>query len=534
MDLKDKVLSTARRGGVDGPVLSLYYEMLDNDIDFDVDERIASYSLAAEDVEGRVLFPLVESGKHAWTYTSSILAHAFRVRGYEPMFLVCDGDLGMCPRQFDRGESPATCSKCHYKGNRILQQFGFDHATVGEVLPSGYEPPSLGGYDDLRDVTYRDVHVSTFALGSTRQALRKYHVDFEDPEEGRVYRELLRNSLVLVDALEALLDRTSIDVAIGSRPVYMYEGMLLEVAANRGLDARTYHASGFRSEKILFGDLSNEHSHQTFTDADYVEEVLSTPLSDNKCVEVDNIMAGRQDGSEVRVHYTEGANETVEAEDSETVLGLFTHVLWDAAIEVEQIIFEDIFEWVTETIEYVGTKDDTRLIIKPHPGELGRKTNEKMYDWIHDNVADVPDNVDVLRPDTDVDTYKLIEQLDAGLVYASTVGLEMAYYGYPAVVVGKAHYRDFDFTFDPDTLAEYCDMIDSAAELEVTPEMRDRARRYAHLLLVRKELDFPYYSVSGFDHTAYRDVEHDDLTPGNEPFDTIVDCILAGDPVVRS
>lgn len=534
MGLKDEVLSTARRGGVDGPLLSLYYEALDNGIEIDVDERIASYSLADEDIEGRVLFPLVESGKDAWSYVSSILAHAFRVRGYEPVFLVCDGDLGFCPRQFDRGESIATCSKCHYKGNRILRQFGFDHVTVGEILPPDYEPPSLDEFDDLRDVTYRGVHISTFALGSTRQVLRKYHVDFTDPDEGRVYRELLRNSLALVDALEALLDRNAVDVAIGSRPVYMYEGMLLEVAANRGLEARTYHASGFRSEKILFGDLSNEHSHQTFTDADYVESVLSTPLTTAQRDEIDEIMAGRQDGSEVRVHYTEGAEQAADVDDSQTVLGMFTHVLWDAAIEVEQVLFDDIFEWVTETIEYVGELENTRLVVKPHPGEVGRETNEKMYDWIHDNVATIPENVEVLRPNTDVDTYKLIEQLDAGLVFTSTVGLEMAYYGYPAVVVGKAHYRDFDFTFDPDTLTEYRHIIDMAVDLEVTPEMRDRARRYAHLLLIRKEFEFPYYSVSGFDHTTYRRVEQDDLTPGNEPFDTIVDCILAGEPVVKS
>lgn len=533
MDPLNGILNTARRGGVDRPLLSLYYDTLDNGVDFEVDERIASYSLADEDVKGRVLFPLVEGAKHAWTYISSILGHAFRVRGYEPVFLLCDGDLGLCPVKINREETPATCAKCHFRGERILRQFGFDHLTVGEVLPEGYEPPSLAEFDDLSAATYRGIDVSTFTLGFTRQVLRKYHVDFDNPEEGRIYRELLRSALTLVDAINELFDRESFDLAIGSRPVYMYEGMLLEVAANRGASARTYHASTFRSEKIMFGDLSNEHSHPVFTDADYVEEGLSTPLTDDQRAEIDEIMAGRQDGSEVRVHYMEGADDTVDADNSETLLGLFTHVVWDAAIEVERILFDDMFEWVEETIEYVGTRDDTRLVVKPHPGEVGRETNEKMYDWIHANIDDIPANVDVLQPDTDVNTYKLIEQLDAGLVYTSTVGLEMAYYGYPAVVVGKAHYRDYDFTFDPSAVDEYRSMIDSAGDLKVTEEMRDRARRYAYFLLVRKEQDFPYYSVSGFDHTAFRPVSHDDLTPGNETFDTIVDCILADEPVVR-
>jgi hypothetical protein len=532
MDTRSEVINLAAKAGVDRPLLHLYYDILGNDIELDVDERIASYTLAEEDRKGRVLFPLVEGGKHAWSYISSILGHAFRTRGYEPVFLLCDGCLSFCPRRAQQDDDPSTCRKCHYRGDRILSRFGHDHLTVSGLLPDDYQPPAIESVETARNRVHNGVEISEFALASTRQILKRYHVDFDDPEEGETYRRLVQNAAVLVDAMNELLDTREIDYVIGSRPVYMYEGMLLEVANQREIPARTYASSGYRSEKINFGDMTNRHTNQIYTDYDYVQGVLEEPLTEAEATEIDRVMEGRQDGSEARVHYTKGANQSIETTEGETTLGMFTNVLWDAALEIERIVFDDIFDWVTKTIDYVGGDEEIRLVVKPHPGEVGR-TNESMYDWIQENLGPLPSNVDLLRPDTDVDTYELIEDLDGGLVYNSTVGLEMAYYGYPVVVAGMTHYRDLRFTFDPTTFDEYTSFIDSADELTVTDEMRDRARRYAHLVFVRKQLDFPFHSVTGYGLGELRPVSHDDLTPGNPTFDTIVESIIAGEPVVQ-
>ena len=55
----------------------------------------------------------------------------------------------------------------------------------------------------------------------------------------------------------------------------------------------------------------------------------------------------------------------------------------------------------------------------------------------------------MIAPTEKVNTYDLIAAADVGLVYTTTVGLEMAMCGIPVIVVGDTHYRERGFTNDP-------------------------------------------------------------------------------------
>jgi hypothetical protein len=56
----------------------------------------------------------------------------------------------------------------------------------------------------------------------------------------------------------------------------------------------------------------------------------------------------------------------------------------------------------------------------------------------------------------------LIEIADLGIVYTTTVGLEMAMSGVPVVVAGQTHYRNKGFTLDPDSWDSYFALLDQA------------------------------------------------------------------------
>ncbi|MFC6988725.1 hypothetical protein ACFQJD_08385 [Haloplanus sp. GCM10025708] len=140
----------------------------------------------------------------------------------------------------------------------------------------------------------------------------------------------------------------------------------------------------------------------------------------------------------------------------------------------------------------------------------------------------------VLPPSTDVDTYELVDQLDVGIVYTSTVGLEMAYEGLPVVVGGDTHYRGCGFTTDPVDPEEYRATLRNLDALEASPETVQRARRYAHLLFVRKHVAFPYFTTEGAQSYQLRPVDHDELTPGNDLWDHIVESILNREPILST
>ena len=67
---------------------------------------------------------------------------------------------------------------------------------------------------------------------------------------------------------------------------------------------------------------------------------------------------------------------------------------------------------------------------------------------------ELPDHVRAVPPESDISTYDLIELADVGLVYTTTVGLEMAMRGIPVIVAGQTHYRGKGFTTDPGSVED--------------------------------------------------------------------------------
>jgi hypothetical protein len=56
----------------------------------------------------------------------------------------------------------------------------------------------------------------------------------------------------------------------------------------------------------------------------------------------------------------------------------------------------------------------------------------------------------------------LIDIADLGLVYTTTVGMEMAMSGVPTIVAGHTHYRGKGFTLDPAGWEEFFELLNQA------------------------------------------------------------------------
>ena len=71
-----------------------------------------------------------------------------------------------------------------------------------------------------------------------------------------------------------------------------------------------------------------------------------------------------------------------------------------------------------------------------------------MVDVIDRLLPELPEHIHLIKPKDKVNTYDIVEITEIGLVYTTTVGMEMAMSGIPAIVVGNTHYRGRGFTFD--------------------------------------------------------------------------------------
>jgi len=525
--IERRVLEVADSVGL-GPQFVEAFDAVTGMADFDVDPEIRNYSLPDEDVEGHVLFPVIE-GDNRNAYRYYILAHAFRCRGYRPIVPLCDADLGLCMRKAADWPSDAICNVCHHYGSEMAEAFGIQTTPLAALIPDDREY-DLEQHAEPDPEPYRGIDVSGFAGASTRKHFRKFHLSETGVERDR-YLQFVETACELVDAMHELFDRYDIRTAFANDAVYVYGGIPLAVAEDRGVVAYS-HGRGYRDGTVQFGRTSNRSVLQPFTEYDHLKRIIDTPLSDTQRERADEIMAGRQTGGEVRHQYTPATSESIN-DDGKVVAGMFTNLIWDASLEGDKTPFSDAFEWITDTINWFTDHPDNQLIVKVHPAEAKRGTNEGVAEWIRDRYGELPENISILPPDTSVNTYRMLDDIDVALVYTSTVGLEMAYNGGASIVAGDTHYRDLGFTYDATSRQEYQSLLDRMGELEVGDETITRSRRYVYHLYVRKHIDFPYYRT---DPDTFEiellPVSHQDTVPGAEPFDTICSRSLHGEPIL--
>lgn len=525
MDAKRTVFSLLSSAGLGQRSLQLYDAVASWPDIPDVDPAIREYEIPAAERKGSVLIPVVAGLGNP--YFHCLVGHAFRVRGYEPLMLFCESDLPLCFRK-EAPKDEVSCDECRYYGQKTLDAFGIEPVPIDDHVGGEYQAAMPDPPEPGREVTYKGIPISEYAMASARKFLKQYHLDEDDEWDRAVYRSFLQSGAILAEATDSVLSEYDVTATIGANGAYVYGGVPMALSEHR--DVTTYCFSmGKSDQKIMVG--GDKTRLPLFTDPEEVERRLGRDLSPGQREEIDAMMEGRADGSTARVQWSGDSSERIDVRESERVVSLFTNLMWDASLEVEhRSAFEGPYEWVRASIEHFDAQDEDTLVIKPHPAEVVRGTNEGMAQWIRDEFEELSDSVEVLDPDTEIGPYGLLNGSDVALVWNSTIGLEAAYRGVPTVVAGVAHYRDFGFTYDPDTPQRYREMLDRDS-LEMDEQMRARARRYAYLFFVAKQLDFPFYR-SAQTSREYLPVRQEQFTAGNETFDRLVDGVVNEKPVL--
>jgi len=122
-----------------------------------------------------------------------------------------------------------------------------------------------------------------------------------------------------------------------------------------------------------------------------------------------------------------------------------------------------------------------------------------MVSVVHSVLPKLPEHIKLIGPTDAVNTYDLIDVADIGLVYTTTVGLEMAMNGLPVVVAGRTHYRGRGFTHDPDSWVSYYKLLGSITEnpsnFRLSRTQIQSAWAYAYCFFFEYPLPFPWHLV---------------------------------------
>lgn len=357
-----------------------------------------------------------------------------------------------------------------------------------------------------------------------------------DPASAIYQLRLERNTFAAQVAYN-LLREIKPDLVIVPNGTIQEHGVIYRVARFLKIETNTYEFGDQRQHIWL---ANNQEVMQQQTD-ELWEAKKDKPLNDEKMTRLKNLFSARQRGALVENFArlwqgtpAKGALEAREALhlDERPVVLLATNVLGDSLTLGRQIFSANMAEWITRTLQYFLGRPDVQLVIRIHPGEV-LTHGLTMSEVVKSVAPTLPEYIHLVGATDKVNTYDLIEVADLGLVYTTTVGMEMALNGVPVIVAGKTHYRGRGFTIDPDNWVNYYKTIGQVLEdlekFQMTREKVDLTWRYAYRFFFEYPRPFPWHLVRMWEDYAERPLDEVLADKGSDYLKTL--DYLAGKPV---
>jgi hypothetical protein len=472
---------------------------------------------------------------------TTILAEALELRGHRTIAVHCDREIPWC---CDTGSYPGLradqCEVCFRVARKVRDLSGLDTRWLSSYVGAHERAAAremMDGVadDDMSAVTFDGLPIGEIVRHSVAHFLRTDAVDDPDPVTRQTYRTWSVGAIALTSAWRRVLEDIKPDAIVMLSGYFMPERICLELARRMNIHVVTYEI-GTGSETLVF-------DHDRGIDYDMAWEwmtVKDRPLRPDQIQRVrDRLAVRRVGGGHVVSYWTVREDDPARvaaalALDERPTAVLYTNVVWDSAIFGKDLFFPNMESWVLWTIEWFRDHPEFQLVVRAHPAEAVYPSQKSgsVAERIRVRVGALPQNVRLVDPTSSLSSYQIANEAQVALVYASTMGLELAAEGLPVIVSGDVHYRGKGFTDDPRSIDEYSAMLASrlAMDSTLTEPQLEQALRYAHYFFF--ELGRPIRFLSyerASEMPALRITSQAALEPGVDPvLDRICAAIVDG------
>lgn len=477
------------------------------------------------------------------------ILHALRVRGAEVRIAACDGLYSDCD-VFWAATQPRdqlSCTRCQAHVAGLAAGFGLPFRWLGRwLLPeevreaerfaAGLAP------DQLLDACYSSWPVGRWVESSVHSHLRRSHLDPADPEVVEALRSWVGSGLVACFALQRLIDDVRPDVLLVFSGRLSSTRIAFELARERSVRV-VCHERGLRPETLrIFVDERCTSLAGLRAAWDAWRDV---PLIPDERDRVLAHMSARSEGRELGWKaFSPPAGEPAEVRaqlslrTDRPVFALFTSSDDEGIAEEDfQSCFPDQMDWVRQTLDFAGAHPELDLVVRVHPNTAGKFAtgdNLTQLGALRALAPHVPGNVRFVWPEDPISSYTLMELADVALTYRSTVALEMACVGKPALVAAGCAVHGLEFVRTVRSPASYradLEELHPAVRRFDAGAVRAAALRFAYLLFFRWTVPFPLVRMpdphSG--ELAWSTV--DALRPGRDSgLDRVCRAVLEGVP----
>jgi hypothetical protein len=341
--------------------------------------------------------------------------------------------------------------------------------------------------------------VKLVSLRDTQYTLQIEQVSLDS----ELYSLRLQRNQAAAHAAFSYLNRHRPDVVILPNGTILEFGVIYQVARFLELPTVTYEF-GEQRDRIWLAHNAEVMRQETTA---LWQERKDIALNQNQQDQVRKLFASRQRASlwenfsrRWQGVPSEGGKQASQllGLDGRPIVLLATNVIGDSLTLGRQIFSDSMTTWLERTVRYFANRSDVQLVIRIHPGEMITH-GPSVADVARHALPELPENIHLVSADAKVNTYDLVELAALGLVYTTTVGMEMAMSGVPVIAVGRTHYRGKGFTLDPDSWEGYFKLLDDVladpGAFRSSQTQVEQAWNYAYRFFFEYPHPFPWHLV---------------------------------------
>jgi Capsule polysaccharide biosynthesis protein. len=452
-----------------------------------------------------------------------ILAQALRLRGCSIIPLVCDGiqenqcnvyggiwgryDLTNCNHEKIKCEN---CEHCIKESLELWEEW----CGINPILLSRYLMPedkievreviSKLDVDNYKEWIFDEMPIGQWCIDVIANNEMVGNIEVVSNYKSQL-KEYSFNIILLIKVIDRILRDNNPDIII-SNDSYYYQWAIVEQLAKRKRIPFYSQWSGGRKGGWCYAKddaAMNINLDKTWSNFKNLE------LNNNEKVFINKYLSERKIGADMVLNTANpNKNSDILIDDNKDIdfskptALLATNIIWDLSALNKDVVFSDMISWIMNTIEFFKKNKNYQLIIKSHPGEKNKNvpdTKQQIGHEIKKRYDKLPDNIIWISPNSKYSVYDLFDKVKLGLIYTSTVGLELACKNIPVILVAKPHYYNKGFTIEPKSKEDYYDFISKVLcnnryyENNITEQL---AKKYFYLFI------FKYYmSLYIFDYS---------------------------------
>ncbi len=406
--------------------------------------------------------------------------------GHQLHVLKCGKVLEAC--MFNTKHDLLQCTKCQSRAYNGLQKIGVPKAQIHDLKhfeeARQVEIPVFNQLEDLLAYEYEGIKVGRGAASSMITQTRDFEINTE--KYGARIETNIRMAINVYLNFKHYLKALKIDKILVFNGRFAEQRPVVEIAEQLGIPYTVHERGGTLAKYILYENATPFSFEYNYKEINRYWQEAEPAYREEKSSEW--YMQRRKGIPQNWYVYINDQEKNALPEGFDPKkrnIAIFNTSEDECkALEGwENPYFEDQNAAVAYIAEQFAERPDVHFYLRVHPN-LGKVDNSQVRGIKELNYP----NLTVLPPDSEVDSYALMDTCAVTITFGSTMGIEATYWDRPSILVGQSTYKILGSVYIPDDKKHLLKMI---AQLD-SPMPKLGAKQYS-FWNATKGIDFKYY-----------------------------------------